>query len=87
VSASMLRICALPPTGVSVRPSTRGEKHQPTNQSCEGEETEPLAGVVRVSEAVNARELARRHATDTRGRSSSVPSTHQSSLPSHGPAA
>jgi hypothetical protein len=49
------------------RPSTRGEKHQPTNQSCEGEETEPLAGVVRVAEAVNARELARRHATDTRG--------------------
>lgn len=67
VSASILR------THRRVRPPAAKSTSPPTNHV--------RAGVVRVAEAVNARELARRHATDTRGRSSSVPSTHQS-LPS-----
>lgn len=55
----MLRICALPHTGVSVRPPAAKSTSPPTNHV--------RAGVVRVAEAVNARELARRHATDNAG--------------------
>lgn len=72
MSASMLRICALPHTGVSVRPPAAKSTSPPTNHV--------RAGVVRVAEAVNARELARRHATDNAGEEL-VRSVHSSVTP------